>query len=748
MRNVKYLNYDWLYKSDYKDEYLAKDFKAESFESVDIPHTNKELPFNCFDERDYVFESTYIKKIFIKDEYQGKKLFLDFEGVMIYADVFCNGKLICSHKGGYTFFEVDITEFVNYGQDNTIVVKVDSTERKDIPPYGNVVDYLTYGGIYREVSLRVVEKSYVKNLYIKTLDCLEKIKKVSANVVIEAEYDCDMKIEFNFTDELMKNQIESKVVNAKKGENKVILDINTENVELWNINNPKLYEAFVRVSIDSKVIDNVSEKFGFREAIFKCDGFYLNGEKIKLIGLNRHQSYPYVGYAMPKRIQEDDAKILKNDLGINIVRCSHYPQSKHFLNKCDELGLLVFEEIPGWQHIGDEEWKQVAIKNVREMIERDFNHPSIILWGVRINESDDCHDLYQRTNDLAHLLDDTRQTGGVRYVTNSEMLEDVLTFNDFVHEGGTKVLRELEEVTDKKVPYLVTENNGHIFPTKIFDCESRIVEHAHRHLSVINEAMLRADLSGNISWCAFDYNTHSCFGSGDKICYHGVLDMFRIPKYAAYSYASQKDISEGIVLEVLSNVCRGEKDKAELVPFDVFTNCDFIKVYKNGKFVDKFSSDENSYKGLKHKPIKITHLETKENQTGDCTWGDISIVLDVEGYIDGKKVISKKVGEKKFAKELVLKVDNDVLECNGDSYDATRIEVNILDNLGTKARFINDVVSIDVEGPIELIGPSMLPLQGGATAFWVRTKRESGTANIKVKSNYFESEATISIVEK
>src|SRR5258707_15799783 len=168
-------------------------------------------------------------------------------------------------------------------------------------------------------------------------------------------------------------------------------------------------------------------RIGFREARFTDHGFELNGSVVKLRGLNRHQTFPFVGQAMPARVQRRDAEILRNSLKCNIVRTSHYPQSRHFLDACDELGLLVLEEITGWQHIGDEAWKDIAVDNVRRMIRRDWNHPSIILWGVRINESKDDHDFYVRTNALAHSLDKTRQTGGIRPNLASELLEDVNT---------------------------------------------------------------------------------------------------------------------------------------------------------------------------------------------------------------------------------------------------------------------------------------------------------------------------------
>lgn len=164
------------------------------------------------------------------------------------------------------------------------------------------------------------------------------------------------------------------------------------------------------------------------------DGFYLNGKKLRLRGLNRHQSYPYVGYAAPASMQIFDADILKKELGVNAVRTSHYPQSQDFIRRCDEIGLLVFTEFPGWQHIGDEEWKRQAVQNLKEMIVQYRNHPSIILWGVRINESQD-DDVFTETNRVAHELDDTRATGGVRMLKKSHLLEDVYTYNDFLHDG-------------------------------------------------------------------------------------------------------------------------------------------------------------------------------------------------------------------------------------------------------------------------------------------------------------------------
>src|SRR5699024_1546484 len=149
-------------------------------------------------------------------------------------------------------------------------------------------------------------------------------------------------------------------------------------VNEWSPENPNLYDLVILEEEDILY----QQKVGFRRAEFTKDGFYLNGENYPIIGLNRHQDYPYVGYAMPEEWQVEDVNVLKYQLGLNLVRTSHYPQSPAFIAACDEIGLLVFEEIPGWQHIGEGEWQDVLLQNVREMVVRDRNHPSVILWGV------------------------------------------------------------------------------------------------------------------------------------------------------------------------------------------------------------------------------------------------------------------------------------------------------------------------------------------------------------------------------
>lgn len=780
------LNFDWQYSMKYDEQYLFDFYNGKDFETVNIPHTNKLLDYNNFNETSCQFVACYRKQITIEQDYYGKALILKFEGISSCARLYINGIYIAEHLGGYTPFETDISDNVKYGEENLLAVVCDSTEREDVPPFGKAVDYLTYGGIYREVWLEIREKTYIKNIFVRTQDVLANAKMLDIDIELSGRcpdgiiyfriLDGNGEVISNFShsmNDIVKSNIKGRV----------------SNVRLWEPESPDLYTLQARLKHNDNILDTEEVKFGFRETCFKADGFYLNGRKIKLVGLNRHQSYPYVGYAMPESAQKKDADLLKYELGVNMVRTSHYPQSRHFIDRCDEIGLLVFEEIPGWQHIGQGKWKELVCHNVYEMIIRDRNHPSIVLWGVRINESADCDELYSTTNRIAHELDNTRQTGGVRNFGNSRLLEDVYTYNDFIHAGTSAALENPAKITETDVPYLVTEHNGHMFPTKRFDNEEKRLEHALRHMRVINAMMGNDRISGAIGWCMSDYNTHSDFGSGDRICYHGVSDMFRIPKPAWYVYASQQDSFP--VMEISSSMDIGEHPAGDLGAVYAFTNCDYIKLYKNDEFIKTFYPDKNQFPYVKHSPVKIDdfignllqkyeNISEKDSEklksilrraakygmnlpmssrlimgrlmlkyklsmedgmrlfgTYVSNWGGGPISFRFEGYKNGELV--KTVTKAPAARaRLEILPDSGTL-CEGNTYDVTRVVLRALDENGNLLTFSNDAMNIETQGPIEVIGPKCIALIGGARAFWIKSMGESGTGYITIKSEKFGS---------
>lgn len=764
------LNNNWTYVPDFKESYISNFPEGKP---VRLPHTNIETPYNNFSEKMYQFVSSYQTKFDIKKQ-KSKRYVIYFEGVMEYAEVYLNGKKITSHKGGYTPFQIEVTKQLIEGE-NTLFVKVDSTERNDIPPHGFVVDYLTYGGIYREVYLKEHEENFVDNAFIDVLADQLRIK-----MFVDVAKPKDTIFEFRISkDGTWLHSFEREYSLKKK-----VINVN-EIVDLkkWTLENPELY--MLEIFMDQKL--SYSSRFANRTVKLTKDGFFLNNKKIKLRGLNRHQSFPYVGYAMPSNAQRKDADICKYDLGLNVVRSSHYPPSKHFLDRCDEIGLLVFNEIPGWQSIGDEAWQEVAKDNVKEMIYRDYNHPSIFIWGVRINESPDNDAFYKATNEIAKKMDDTRPTGGVRNFPGSHLLEDVYTYNDFVHRGFNRGLDKPKKIAKKEVPYLVTEYNGHMYPTKKFDDEWHRVYHAKRHLKVQQDSYKNPQISGAIGWCMFDYNTHKDFGSGDRICYHGVMDMFRIPKYAAYAYRAQSDHEP--FLEVLSNMNIGEKEASEIKEVLVMTNADFVKFYIDDEYIDSFYPAKE-YSALPHAPIIIDDFigqlihENEPYSKKDCDtiksvllavmkfgyqnlpltyklkmfyvlkknklsldkaamfyeryvgkWGQESTTYCFEAFSNNSKVLTKVIGSS-HTNDLHVTVDDQVLY-ETDTYQTTRVVVTHLDEHKTPLFYSNEPIHISVEGPLELIGPSQLSLIGGSIGFWVKTIGEIGTANIQIASNYY-----------
>ena len=737
MRSVVAFNESWIFHEGFTPA-LAQALSAGR--AVSLPHNAVEMPFNYFDEKCYQRPFTYQKVLRWLPEFAGREVSLVFEGAMADSVVYLNGEEISAHKDGYTPFEARLTGRLVEG-DNLVVVKIDGRENPEIPPFGGRIDYLTYAGIYRDVWLKVTDPVSIANIKIETIEVLSDQKSATVR--------CD----FSNPENLVFRGTVTATLRDANGEKLATAHSQTSGgsvtlafekltgLSLWDIDSPVLYEISVELATDQGS-DRYASHFGFRTAEFTADGFRLNGRKLKIRGLNRHQAYPYVGYAAGRSAQEKDAEIMKHTLKCNLVRTSHYPQSRWFLDHCDRIGLLVFEEIPGWQHIGGEEWKQESVKNVRRMIERDWNHPSIIIWGVRINESKDSHDFYLETNRVAHELDTTRQTGGVRFILDSEFLEDVFTMNDFIlgneelpgQNRPRTALRSQQECTGltKVVPYLITEFGGHMYPTKIYDQEQRQAEHVRRHLEVLNAAYGDANISGAIGWCMFDYNTHKDFGSGDRICYHGVMDMFREPKFAAYVYASQCEPSEDVVMKPVTFWARGERNIGGVLPLIILTNCDEVEL-RYGSLVKRVGPDRETFPHLPHPPVVIDHRHFTRDELG--VWGMQWEDAHFTGFVDGQAVAELDMVADPLATTLDVEADNHTIRSH--DRDSTRVIVRALDQVGSRMPFLNDVVSLRVDGPARVVGPQTIPFQGGTTGFWLESTGLPGTITVEVSSSRF-----------
>ena len=728
MGTILNLCQDWQFHPGFSKDDLRP---GGDFETVCLPHTVREVPMAYLDERSYQIHSCYRRRLPLGEEHRNQRLFLDFGGVMTACTVYLNGEEIAFHKGGYTPFSVEITHFVRCDGSDTVTLHVDSTERPDTPPFGHVVDYLCFGGVYREVSLRCVPQSYIQDVFARP----EKVLSGAPTLRTDVQYTCTELARLTVRLRDGETVLASACTDLTPGEGTATVSLeHLSHIRLWTLDDPALYEVEAELSTAS-TLDQTTVRTGFRTAAFTPDGFLLNGQPLKLLGLNRHQAYPYVGYAMPRRAQRRDADLLKFDLGCHLVRTSHYPQSPHFLDRCDEIGLLVFTELPGWQFVGDIAWQDQACQDLTDLILRDRNHPSVILWGVRVNESHDNHDFYTRTNAIAHHLDPTRQTGGVRCFKNGELLEDVYTYNDFAHDGGETVLLPQREVTglDHDVPYLVAENNGHMYPTKRFDGEERKIEHALRHLRVLEAACADPHSCGMTAWCAFDYNTHKDFGSGDKICHHGVMDMFRIPKFAAHAYASQADFRP--VLEPATHWTRGDRSEAKITPIVVFTNCDSVRLISGDEDMGLFRPDREHYPHLPHPPVVI--------HCADNGWGMDMMSAVFIGYRDGEEVVRRPFTANALPEQLLLTADDDTLTAG--PWDTTRLVCTLADSCGNPLFYAFEPVHFTVEGPGSIIGPDTVSLIGGQIGCWLRTTGARGIVRVRAQACGLDAEVTISV---
>jgi beta-galactosidase len=409
---------------------------------------------------------------------------------------------------------------------------------------------------------------------------------------------------------------------------------------------------------------------------------------------------------------------------------------------------------------------------------------------VRINESQDDDEFYKKTNAIAHQFDTSRQTGGVRYLKKSHMLEDVYTYNDFSYDGfGAGIEKKHKVISKKNVPYLVSEYNGHMYPTKAFDDEKHRLEHALRHAKVLDEILGEDEVSGGFAWCMFDYNTHKDFGSGDKICYHGLMDMFRNPKLAAAVYRSQSN--DGTILEVGTSMDIGEHPGGRQGKIYAFTNADSVRVYKNNEFIREFWPTSKEFPHLEHPPIIV------EDMIGDR-------LMEVEGFSKRKaeqvKGLLRAFAEHGFrlpiksklmaAKLMVMnkltfqdayrlystyysdwgsqarkyrfdaikngEVAVSVVKCPTDrphleldvshmmlvedtTYDVASIRIHAKGQQGNLLTYYQEPLELRSEGAIEIIGPRIISMKGGCTGTYVRSKKVSGEGKLTIISNDMET---------
>lgn len=718
---------DWMFGGKLNPSVRVVGLDERTFSSITLPHCVARLSWENWDPASWQDLWIYRRHFSLPRELKGLRVFLKFDGVMVGATPTINGQELPRHLGGYLPFEYELTKWLK--NENTLNVTVDS-RWSNVPPEGSPlgakrVDYLEAGGIYRSAWLKAVPQIFIRELFVKPVQVLDPSRRIEVLCTLDAAVlpAKSVQVEAQLQDgaRVVSKAVETVHLN-KIGQSSLTITLpNLGNVALWDVDSPRLYSVVARLLVDGKPIHDYCVRTGLRDAKFELDGFFLNGRRLQLFGLNRHEIYPYVGGAMPPRVMRRDAEMLRRELNCNIVRCSHYPQSEAFLNACDELGLMVWEETPGWGYLGDDAWKELLVRDVGDMIVRDRNHPAIVIWGVRANESANDVALYRRTTALAKSLDDSRpdsgsMTPGSRKDWEENWHEDVFAFDDYHAEPDGSV-----GIADPVpgVPYMLAEAVGQFDYTagkgfgiryrRAGDVSLQQVQ-AVRHAQAHSRAGAKPRICGVIAWCAFEYA--SLVNSYNTVKTPGIADVFRIPKLGASFYQAQGDpnvrpiIQPSFYWDFGPQTPSGPGKQAA-----IFSNCDRLELSVGGQRKATLHPNAADFPHLKHPPF-FADLDLD---------GSARPELRIDGLVGNRLLLSRFFSSDPSQDQFLLEADDTVLDADGA--DATRLVFKVADKFGAERAFAGGEVTFELTGPGVIVGdnPFSLVESGGVGALWVKT---------------------------
>lgn len=756
------VNYDWQYKLGFEDEDL--DILTGNVQNVHLPHAPKSV-LEKYKNEDNVQESLscyYEKRIEIMKQEDEENIFLCFEGVKGELQLYINGLLAGERYSEYGYFEVNITKFIKYNAFNKISL---------------VIKAKTGGYIYAPVYLKRRASAYIDNVFVTTKNVLEEEKEVDVAITIAGLLE-GMNVQAAVMNK--KGNVIANAVSDPLRSLELTLNMKMKDVEIWDVEDPELYDLHVFLQYDAHIIDEMIIPFGFRQTEFKTDGFYLNGRKLKICGVSRGEGVEIGNYMPTKALEDSDACIIKRELNMNMVKVTKESITPSFLKKCDELGLLVFLELPKWtQREGVLDEESVHIREFTNFIKVYRNYTGLVIWGLGIIEEPNSYE--RNMHQILKRLDPARAIGGQ---TQKEELIDVYTYIDYTYTDAGDGLENPDKVApNSEIPYLVSSHTGPLFPTKSFDTEERRTEYALRHMRILDEAYEGERICGVIASSFVDMAMETYVGARRKICYTGLLDCDRQLKSVAYAYGSQQD--EHLVMEVSSNM-QGEEGNIAGGIY-VFTNCDKVKFYKDEVCIGEFYPDKDEFPHLAHPPIYIddyigNSLVTAEGYSvKDAAFmkkilmamanhdGDLPLEIKgklmlarfkskmdketinhlyqkyilasenpqtryiFEGYIGEEKVATLIKGGYTPARIIAEAERHDLI--HGETYDVTRISIKVVDQYGNVLPYINDVIRTETTGSVEIIGHTYQSLVGGTLAVYVKTKGEVGTGVVSIKSN-------------
>jgi beta-galactosidase len=712
------LNNDWTLRAD--------DEPTTAERAVTLPNTVVDLSWQGWQPAEWQRLWRY-RRAFASPVAAGSsaRVFLQFDGAMSAAQPALNGHALEEHRGGFLPFEREITSLLR--DRNELVVMVDG-RWINVPPEGGPkgftqIDYLLPAGLHRNVSLRVLPLCFIADVFAKPVDVLTDGRALSMLCTVDvgqvARQSLRLEAELMDGGRVVGHASATVTVTSVGRSETTLIMHDLGRMALWSPESPKLYSLKVSLHDGPTEVHSYNTRVGFREARFTVDGFFLNGKKMRLFGLNRHELFPFAGFAMPDRVMRHDAEMLRHELNCNAVRCSHYPQTEAFLDACDELGMMVWQEPPGWQYVGDDAWQQELIRDVEGMIRRDRNHPSIIVWGVRVNESHNNVPLYTKTKALAKSLDDSRQTSGSMTTRSTDnWVQDVFAYDDYhaLPDGSVGIYPPSPDVpffNAEAVGQFAYEHGGGFkqYYRRAGDRDS-FEGQARFHAQGHDRAANYPTHGGVLAWCAFDYASR--INGYNAVKCPGVVDVFRMPKLGAAFYQSQVSpavkpiIAPSFFWDFSNGTGPGKRAW-------VFANCEQLRATAGKRAPVIALPARDAYPHTAWPPFL---LDLSAARAGD--------ELVLEGLVGGRTVLTRRFSSDRTRDKLMAGSDDSSIVADG--VDATRVWFAIADEHGESTVHLDGSVTVSLDGPGKLSGDRnfVMAETGGVGAVWVRGQR--GTA--------------------
>ena len=782
-REVFSMNPAWRFYKGAVTGAEAANFNDAEWTVVSLPNGIEYLPTEASGCINYQGEVWYRKHFTPADALKGKKLFLHFEAIMGKSKVFVNGKLLTEHFGGYLPVVVDVSDALNWGEDNVIAVWTDNSDDKTYPPgkAQDVLDFTYFGGIYRDCWLIAHNPVFITDPNFENevaggglFVAYDKVSDASAEVLLKAHVRNDSRKAFTGVVEyelqqpdgtqvaFLNDEIQIRPGKAITSKDKLIV----KNPMLWSPETPTLYNLIVRIrDREGNVVDGYRRRIGIRSVEFKGkDGFWLNGKPYEspLIGANRHQDFAVVGNAVANSIHWRDAKKLR-DAGMKVIRNAHCPQDPAFMDACDELGLFVIVNTPGWQFWNDApEFAQRVYSDIRNLVRRDRNHACVWMWEPILNETWYPEDFAKNTRDIVdqeypypycYSGCDSGARGREHFpILFTHPSYDGKSWGDknanpkityFTREWGDNV----DDWSSHNSPSRVARNWGeqpmliqaqhYANPTYTYTCYDALYRTPRQHV-------------GGCLWHSFDHQR----GYHPDPFYGGLMDVFRQPKYSYYMFKAQRSPQKQ---ERLFETGPMVYIAHEMTPFSgkdvtVFSNCDEVRLtfLKDGK---TYTYNKPVVKEGMPSPV-ITFPDVYDFMTDKAMSRkkkQDEVFLRAEGLIDGKVVATHEVHPARRPEKVLLWVDNENVNLKADGSDFVTVVAAIADKNGNIKRLNNYYVKFHVEGEGRILGDAGIlanpaPVKWGTAPVLIQSTLRPGKIKITASVLFEGSQMPVSAV--